>query len=78
MPLNFAGKSIEDWTLFARRDDCLDQMVPSDLRQIIGTVESEHNARNNLDAALRQKDEAMTALFRLLEDHDIDYSHLIS
>ena len=30
-----AGRTLEQWQEFARRDDCLDLMVPSDLRQII-------------------------------------------
>jgi hypothetical protein len=33
-----AGRSIEEWQEFARRDDCLDRMVPSDLRQIVAQV----------------------------------------
>mgnify|MGYP000610344228 CR=1 FL=1 len=33
-----AGKSLDEWREFARRDDCLDQMVPSDLRQLIGAI----------------------------------------
>lgn len=28
--------TLNDWTEFARRDDCLERMVPSDLRQLIG------------------------------------------
>lgn len=31
-------RSIADWRVFARRDDCLDRMVPSDLRQLISTL----------------------------------------
>ena len=30
-----AGKSLNEWRIFARRDDCLEKMVPSDLREII-------------------------------------------
>jgi len=33
-----AGRSLDDWKNFARRDDCLDQMVPSDLRQLIKAI----------------------------------------
>ena len=33
-----AGRSLADWKVFARRDDCLDQMVPSDLRQILEEI----------------------------------------
>ena len=76
--LTFAGKTIDEWREFARRDDCLDQMVPSDLRQIIGTVEGEFDARVRADMAYRAKDDAMTKLFALLDKNDIDYSHLIS
>ncbi|MEO1564136.1 MAG: hypothetical protein AAFR98_11930 [Pseudomonadota bacterium] len=28
-------KTIQEWREFARRDDCLDRMVPSDLRAIL-------------------------------------------
>ncbi|MEL7396995.1 MAG: hypothetical protein AAFN44_11530 [Pseudomonadota bacterium] len=31
-------KTLEDWTQFARRDDCLDRMVPSDLRAILSNL----------------------------------------
>ena len=30
--------TLDEWIEFARRDDCLDQMAPSDLRQLVGTV----------------------------------------
>lgn len=33
-----AGKSLDEWREFSRRDDCLDRMVPSDLRQLIGAI----------------------------------------
>lgn len=33
-----AGRTLEEWKEFAKRDDCLDLMVPSDLRQLIGCI----------------------------------------
>jgi hypothetical protein len=33
-----AGKTLAEWREFARRDDCLERMVPSDLRQLIGKI----------------------------------------
>ncbi|MEO1169640.1 MAG: hypothetical protein AAFW97_13110 [Pseudomonadota bacterium] len=33
-----AGRTLEEWAEHAKRDDCLDRMVPSDLRQIIGAA----------------------------------------
>ena len=33
-----AGRTLDQWREFARRDDCLDRMVPSDLRQLIGAI----------------------------------------
>jgi hypothetical protein len=33
-----AGRTLDEWVVFARRDDCLDRMVPSDLRQLIGQI----------------------------------------
>lgn len=38
--VNIAGKTLGEWRVFARRDDCLERMVPSDLRQIIGALAS--------------------------------------
>jgi len=34
-----AGRSLEDWEKLARQDNCLDLMVPSDLRQILAAIE---------------------------------------
>jgi hypothetical protein len=31
-------KSVMEWQEFARRDDCLDRMVPSDLRVILSNL----------------------------------------
>ena len=31
-------KTLEQWREFARRDDCLDRMVPSDLRVILAAL----------------------------------------
>ena len=33
-------KTLEEWKEFARRDDCLDRMVPSDLRAILSNLSS--------------------------------------
>jgi hypothetical protein len=33
-----AGKTVVEWVEFARRDDCLDHMVPSDLRLLVGEI----------------------------------------
>lgn len=33
-----AGRTVAEWREFAKRDDCLDQMVPSDLRAILGAI----------------------------------------
>lgn len=30
---------LNGWKEFSRRDDCLDEMVPSDLRMLIGEIE---------------------------------------
>lgn len=37
-----AGRSLDQWREFAKRDDCLDHMVPSDLRLLISAI-----GRNN-------------------------------
>ena len=31
-------KTLDEWRVFARRDDCLDRMVPSDLRVILSNI----------------------------------------
>lgn len=36
-----AGRTLIEWREFARRDDCLDRMVPSDLRQLIGVIDGQ-------------------------------------
>lgn len=33
-----AGKTIDGWREFAKEDRCLDNMVPSDLRQLVGAL----------------------------------------
>lgn len=35
-----AGRTLEEWRVFARRDDCLERMVPSDLRELISQISS--------------------------------------
>lgn len=34
-PTRISGYTYKEWVEFARRDDCLERMVPSDLRQIL-------------------------------------------
>lgn len=34
-----AGRKIKEWKQLARQDDCFDQMVPSDLRQLISALQ---------------------------------------
>lgn len=36
-----AGRSLVWWRSFARRDDCLECMVPSDLRQLVAEISEE-------------------------------------
>lgn len=33
-----AGRTLVEWQEFSRRDDCLERMVPSDLRQLVGVA----------------------------------------
>jgi hypothetical protein len=33
-----AGRSLDEWKKLARQDNCLDVMVPSDLRQILEAI----------------------------------------
>lgn len=32
------GRNLQEWIEFAKRDDCLDYMVPSTLRQLLGQI----------------------------------------
>ena len=36
--MTIGDKTLDEWREFARRDDCLDRMVPSDLRLILGKL----------------------------------------
>ncbi|MBO6508744.1 MAG: hypothetical protein JJ979_09755 [Roseibium sp.] len=35
-----AGRTLNEWRELARRDDCFERMVPSDLRQLIAAIPS--------------------------------------
>lgn len=58
--LIIAGQSLKSWQEFARRDDCLEYMVPSDLRQVIGALTALQAERDVLKARAEAA-EAMTA-----------------
>jgi len=36
--MKIAGRTLKEWIEFSRRDDCLANMVPSDLREVLGHV----------------------------------------
>ncbi len=42
--LKIGDKTLAEWREFARRDDCLERMVPSDLRLILMAIEEEREA----------------------------------
>ncbi len=42
--MQIGDKTLAEWKEFARRDDCLERMVPSDLRQILMAIEFEREA----------------------------------
>ncbi len=46
VPEVIAGRSLSEWAEFARRDDCLDRMVPSDLRQLVAALRAIGEGRN--------------------------------
>lgn len=35
--ITISGKTLSEWAEYARRDDCLDRMVPSDLRMLVAS-----------------------------------------
>jgi len=61
-----AGKTVAEWRDFARRDDCLDRMVPSDLRQLIAALPPAHDAVEALVKA--GWDAARKSVYALCED----------
>lgn len=42
--MKIGDKTLSEWKEFARRDDCLERMVPSDLRLILMAIEAEREA----------------------------------
>lgn len=53
-------------------------MALEDIQRLGRAGDSERDARNKLDAALRRKDAAMSVMFNRLDKAGIDYSDLIS
>lgn len=75
--------TIARWDGDKERDRDFYRYVDGDIhdtaeRYYKATLEAERNAVANLNRCLREKDAAMSTLFRLLDEHSIDYSHLIS
>ena len=56
--------NLEDWQVFARRDDCLDLMVPSDLRMILGALKVAEGQCATLAEELRSTQEEMNRLMK--------------
>lgn len=36
--MKIGDRTLDEWAVFARRDDCLERMVPSDLRLLISAI----------------------------------------
>jgi hypothetical protein len=54
------GYTLSEWIGNARRDDCLERMVPSDLRQLLGIIKRERSrALDFIEALARLSNEAM-------------------
>jgi len=34
-----AGRTLEEWRELSRRDDCLDRLVPSDVRELVSAID---------------------------------------
>ncbi len=73
LPNNGFGESLDEWMVFARQDDCLRHMVPSDLRIILGAIKTaENTAKINLKVAQERGAEIerlQTGLLDLFKDH---------
>ena len=57
MTKRIAGKTLEEWQEFARRDDCLDKMVPSDLRQLVAEAVTANLQRELLQVNCEAQEE---------------------
>jgi hypothetical protein len=51
---SIAGRTLDEWQTFARRDDCLNQMVPSDLRMLIAQIRQDQSTARVLAEALER------------------------
>jgi hypothetical protein len=49
-----AGKTLAEWEEFSRRDDCLDRMVPSDLRLLVREAISQEEYAKGREKGLQQ------------------------
>ena len=71
--LIISGRTLDEWTILARRDDCFDHLLPSNLRGLVAS----HEAALAREAALRgaltpfAAFAALTDASRLPDDHAI-------
>ena len=75
--------TVARWEGDKERDRDFHKYVDGDIhdtaeRYYQSIIEAERNSVANLNRCLCEKDAAMTTLFRLLDEHGVDYSHLIS
>lgn len=80
------NKDIESWNLVSAIAVCAGSkhqvqnvltMALQDIQKLGRAIVSEQEARFKLDAALRQKDDAMGKLFERMKAAGVDYSDLI-
>ena len=60
-----SGKTLGEWETFARTDRCLDQMVPSDLRQFVKMAIEITDRNDELKAVVRQA-------IKAIAEHNVD------
>lgn len=70
--MTIAGRTLVEWVEFSRRDDCLDRMVPSDLRVLIGEIYRQRTAATKaieiIETTLHHQREKVTDAVSILRE----------
>lgn len=75
MPIDEIVERARTYVLHSRDGDFVN--LGAFIAARVAELEAERDARKRSEKALRQKDAAMSELFRLLDRNGVDYSHLI-
>ena len=68
---------IEYFKTICTEDDCLGQLVPSDLRQLLATIAQQEKdmaeLRKALDAAIYEREEGVSYCYGCMQDEPLDH-----